>query len=166
MLRLTVGQSLSLFVEPLLRGSWTDFSHRMECFCPSVLGSPRWQKCVCPLLWVTVFVGCSYLQEELIIFFNPMAPIPKDHSFLDGYQVPPLIFLVTATCTWGWIWIIGVMMTGENWCARGTTCPSVTLSTKNLTGTGLQSKPGSCGEVTRIIVIQSVTRSKRITPWS
>ena len=91
MLRLTVGrsvgQSLSLSVEPLLRGSWTDCSLRVECYCPSVLGSPRRQEWVCPFLWVTVFVGCLYLQEEVIIFFNPMAPFPKDHSFLDDYKV-------------------------------------------------------------------------------
>jgi hypothetical protein len=75
----------------------------------------------------------------------------KDHCFLEGSQVSPVVLLTRATCTSGWklIWSNdGMIMTGENRSTWRKTCPGATLATTNLTLTRLGFEPGLCGERT------------------
>jgi hypothetical protein len=46
--------------------SWPDFSQSTEYCCLPVVGRPVGRMCgVCPLRWVTAFVGCVYLHTRI-----------------------------------------------------------------------------------------------------
>jgi hypothetical protein len=62
----------------------------------------------------------------------PSSPVPERTSFFKLPRFYPLVLLLIVISQWRWVWSIGGKMTGENGSTWRKTCPSVTLSTKNI----------------------------------
>ena len=100
------------------------------------------------IAWFRAFEGCKVLwpanaiKVYVKVLFYRMLP-----DFWKFTRFPQFVLLVRTTCRWRWVWSIrGMILTGENASTQSKPCPSVTLSTTNLTRTGLLSNTGLRGE--------------------
>ena len=79
------------------------------------------------------------LGEKISNCSLSIAPrFPKEHWFWKVPRLHLFVFLVRATCRQSWLWsIVGITLTGEKRSTCRKTCSSASLSTTNLTLTGL-----------------------------
>ena len=94
-------------------------------------------------------VELSRLKKKEWTFFSMnFSNFRKSIPFWMAPRFRPFVHVIRATRSWRWVWSVGGMMTGKNRSTARKTCPSATLSTTNLTLTGLGFEPGLCGERT------------------
>ena len=92
------------------------------------------------LIWSDLTLKKKSESESNFVSNAPW--FPTQHCYLKVPMLRPFVLLVKGTCTWRVRSIGGMTITGYKRNTRRNPCSTATLSTTNLTRTGLGSNPG------------------------